>query len=158
MKRIDAVKFFVSIAVVQLIGNIGALATIPALSWYESLVVPAFSPPSWIFAPVWIVIYFLMGISVFLIWREDWRRPEVKVALGVFAGQLALNIFWPLIFFGFKSPLLAFIEISLLWFSILLNIITFFNVSKAAAWLLMPYIIWVSFASWLNFMTIVLNR
>ena len=145
-------KLIASIIICQLAGFIGSLFTTPAIpTWYKTLTKPAFTPPNSIFSPVWITLFLLMGISLFLVWQKSLKDQKVKIALLFFAVQLVLNTFWSILFFGLKSPLWAFIEIIILWFAILLTIIKFFKVSKPAGILLLPYILWVSFAAFLNF-------
>jgi len=144
-------RFVVSIFLCQLAGIIGSLFTTPSIAtWYASLNKVSFSPPNWVFAPVWITLYFLMGISLYLVWGK-------KTAMMVFFVQLALNTFWSIIFFGFHNILLAFIEIVILWFAILATMIVFYKESKTASFLLIPYFLWVSFASVLNFAIFLVN-
>lgn len=154
----DIIKLVISIVICQLAGVIGSFFTTPAIAtWYADLVKPSFSLPNWIFAPVWITLFMLMGISLSFVWREGARRPQVKLALIVFSIQLVLNILWSILFFGLKLPLIAFFEIIALWISILLMILTFLRVSIIAGLLQIPYILWVSFAGFLNFMLWKLN-
>ncbi len=151
-------KLIISILICQGAGAIGSLFTSPAIStWYATIQKPSFNPPNWIFAPVWILLFLLMGISLYLIWNKGFKYKGTKIAIFVFAVQLILNTLWSILFFGLQSPLFAFIEIIILWFAILLTIISFYKVSKIAAYLLMPYIIWVSFASVLNFSILIIN-
>jgi benzodiazapine receptor len=155
--RINVVKLVVSLAICQVAGIIGSIFTTPAIPvWYASLEKPSFNPPNWIFAPVWTFLFLLMGIALYLIWNA-YQRKEAKSALLFFGIQLGLNILWSVIFFGLKSPMIAFIEIVVLWLAILLTIIQSTKVSKAAAYLLLPYILWVNFAAVLNFMVWQLN-
>ena len=157
-KRIKIFKLIISILVCQGTGAIGSLFTSPAIStWYATIQKPSFNPPNWIFAPVWILLFLLMGISLYLIWSKGFKHKGTKTALFIFFVQLILNILWSILFFGLQSPLFAFIGIIILWFAILLTIISFYKVSKIAAYLLMPYIIWVSFASVLNFSILIIN-
>lgn len=149
--RINYFKLVVSVIICQLAGIIGSVFTTPAIpEWYASLEKPSFAPPDWIFSPVWIFLFFLMGISLYLIWRA-FPKKKAKTALFFFFIQLGLNILWSVIFFGLKSPMIAFFELILLWLAILLTIIKSIKVSKAAGYLLVPYILWVSFAAVLNF-------
>ncbi len=145
-------------------GVIGALFTTPAVqsSWYTELIKPALNPPAWVFGPVWTTLFLLMGIAAFLIWREwDNGSPStklrVKIALAIFIGQMVLNTLWSIIFFGLHSPGGALIEIVFLWLAILATIIAFAKISRLAAWLLLPYILWVSFAMYLNYAIWILN-
>ncbi len=156
MKNIT--KLIISIVICQLAGVIGSFATASSVSsWYQSLTKPFFTPPGWLFAPVWIALYFLMGISVFLIWQKGVDKVKVKKALGVFILQLAFNAFWSIAFFGLKSPLFGLIVITLLWIFILITMIRFLRLSKWAGWLLAPYITWTSFAVILNFSIWIMN-
>ena len=111
---------------------------------------PSFSPPAWVFGPVWAILYTLMGISAYLVFRAGVKKPEVKTALIFFSIQLFLNFLWSIIFFGLNNPMLAFIEIVVLWGFIVAMIISFKKVSRIAAYLQIPYILWVSFAAILN--------
>jgi benzodiazapine receptor len=157
MKIIRILKLAASIILCQLAGFLGSLFTTPAIPiWYESLHKPFFTPPNWIFGPVWISLFILMGISLFMVW---WRpdHPKVKTALIFFFVQLILNILWSAAFFGLKFPLLGLIDIVLLWIAILLTIQSFLKVSRMAALLLVPYMVWVSFAAILNFSLWILN-
>lgn len=154
----DTIKLVIAIVVSQLAGIIGSLFTTPAINgWYVTLVKPDINPPAWIFGPVWTTLFILMGISAFLIWRKGLDRRDVKIALGIFIVQLVLNTLWSILFFGFHSPGLALIEIAVLWVVILITIVMFSKISKPAAWLLLPYILWVSFASYLNYLIYTLN-
>jgi translocator protein len=135
----------------QLAGIIGSLFTTSSIpTWYATLIKPSFNPPNWIFAPVWIFLYLLMGISFYLIWIKS-NNPNFSFLMSVFLLQLVLNAFWSIIFFGLKSPLFAFVEIIVLWLTILICIILFFRISKISSYLLIPYLLWVSFAAVLNF-------
>jgi benzodiazapine receptor len=150
--RNGILQLVISLIVCQFAGFIGSVFTTPAIpTWYVTLNKPSFTPPNWLFSPVWIFLFLLMGISAFLVWSKGWGNKQVKIALSIFAVQLILNILWSAVFFGFRSPLAGFIEIVILWMAILLTILNFFKVSKTAGLLLLPYILWVSFAAVLNF-------
>jgi len=152
------IKLLVSIAVCQCAGLIGSVFTMSAIPiWYATLQKPSFTPPNWLFAPAWGTLYLLMGISAFLIWRRGLADKQVKIALMVFAIQLILNALWSVAFFGFESPLSGVIVIVVLWLAILLTILRFSKISLVAAILLLPYLLWVSFASVLNISIWVLN-
>jgi len=145
-------KLIIAIVVCELAGIIGSFFTAPAVkTWYPTLIKPSFKPPNWLFAPVWTALFLLMGIAMFLVWKKD------KKGLKIFFIQLFFNILWSIMFFGLKSPLLGFIVIVALWILILATIIRFFKISKPAGWLLIPYILWVSFASILNLAILILN-
>lgn len=148
-------KLIISIALCLSAGALGSLFTSSSIpTWYAALQKPAFNPPSWIFGPVWTLLYIMMGIALYLVWTN---KKKSKTAITIFGIQLALNALWSILFFGLKSPLYAFIDIIALWITILLAIIYFYKTSKTAAYLLIPYILWVSFASVLNFYLMILN-
>lgn len=158
MKKEKILKLFISLGVVQMAGIIGSFFTAPNIPvWYEGLTKPELAPPNWIFAPVWITIFVLMGISLFLVWDRGLKRREVRVAMLVFFVQLIFNTLWSVIFFGLQSLGLAFLWIVVLWSAIVININLFMRISKVAGWLLAPYIIWVSFAAYLNYAIWILN-
>ncbi len=143
----------------ELAGIIGSIFTVEAIpTWYATLVKPALNPPSWVFGPVWTMLYALMGIAVFLVWKQGWRRNEVKMALGLFGAQLATNALWSILFFRMQNPFYALIDILVLWMLILATSIAFYRISKPAAYLLIPYLGWVSFATYLNYMIYALNK
>ena len=155
---INSIKLVVSLVVCQCAGIIGSLFTSPAIpTWYASLQKPVFTPPNWLFAPAWITLYLLMGIAAFLVWRVGLETRRVKIALIIFLVQLVLNSLWSIAFFGMQSPLYGIIVIIILWLMILLTIFRFAGISATAAWLLVPYILWVSFASALNIAIWILN-
>jgi len=152
-------KLAASILICQAVGLLGALFTKPAIpSWYASLQKPWFSPPNWLFAPVWTSLYVMMGVAAFVVWHHGLRSKKIKVALGLFALQLALNALWSPVFFGLQSPLTGLVVIVLLWIALVLTIISFFRASFAAGMLLVPYIAWVTFAGLLNVSLWILNR
>lgn len=138
-----------------LLGSFAVFFTSADSVWYSSLVKPAFSPPDWMFGPIWIIFYILMGIALFIVVESE--SSYRKVAIKVFVAQLALNIIWTLMFFGLESPLLGLINIIALWIFIIVTIFYFFAISKTAGWLLVPYIVWVTFAMFLNFSVYGLN-
>ena len=151
-------KFVVSVLVCELAGVLGSFFTTPAIpNWYAGLQKSFLNPPNWLFAPVWATLFFLMGISLYLIWEKLKEDKRAKSAIYVFTIQLTLNILWSVAFFGLRSPLYGFIVIIILWFAILFTIFKFHPISKTAAYLLLLYIIWVSFASILNFSIMILN-
>lgn len=152
-------QLIIAIGICEFAGAVGSLFTLRAIpNWYGTLQKPALNPPSWIFGPVWTTLYALMGISAFLVYQKGWKRKDVKFALGVFGVQLFLNAIWSIIFFSLHQPGIAFIDITLLWIFILVTMIIFSKISKPAAWLLLPYLIWVSFAIYLNLAIAMLNH
>ncbi|MDD3150530.1 MAG: tryptophan-rich sensory protein, partial [Candidatus Gastranaerophilales bacterium] len=157
MKINNTFKLIIAIVVSELAGIIGSVFTRPSIAgWYAGLVKPALNPPAWVFGPVWTTLFALMGIAAFLVWSsyakasED-KKKGIKIALTLFGIQLTLNTLWSIIFFGLHNPGLAFIEIIFLWLAIIATIIAFAKISRPAAWFLVPYIIWVSFAGYLNY-------
>jgi tryptophan-rich sensory protein len=158
MKINNTFKLIIAIVVSELSGIIGSVFTASSVSsWYVTLSKPALNPPSAVFGPVWTTLYALMGISAFLIWKRGLDRKDVKAALGIFIVQLILNALWSIIFFGLHSPGGALVEVIFLWFAILATIISFYKISKVSAYLLLPYIFWVSFAAYLNYSIWILN-
>ncbi len=152
------IKLIIALAVCQLAGLAGSIFTTPAIGgWYAALNKPSFTPPNWLFSPVWITLYALMAVAAFLVWNKGLGVRGVKTALIFFGAQLILNVIWSVVFFGFRSPGLAFGEIVVLWFAIAVSIVTFYQVSKPASLLLVPYILWVSFAAVLNLAIFRLN-
>ncbi len=157
MKSKDPLKLAMSIVLCQLAGVAGSLFTTPAIpTWYRTLKKPFFTPPDWIFGPVWISLFILMGISLFMVWRRQ-EHPGFKLTLMFFLIQLIFNILWSAAFFGLRSPLLGLIDIGLLWVATLLTIRYSLRISKVAGLLLLPYMFWVSFAVFLNFALWILN-
>ncbi|MCR4311966.1 MAG: tryptophan-rich sensory protein [Candidatus Uhrbacteria bacterium] len=152
MKRPNFFKLAVAIVGSQMAGIIGSVFTVSSVTtWYAELERPAFNPPGWVFGPVWTMLYVLMGIAAYLVWQRGTKRRDVRIALGLFVGQLVLNASWSIVFFGLHSPGGAFANIVLLWVAIVATMVAFARISRAAVWLLVPYIIWVSFAMYLNF-------
>ncbi len=149
-------KLIIALIIPQVAGLLGALATTSNIAgWYVSLVKPNFNPPNWIFGPVWTVLFLLIGIALYFVWIS--KAKNKQTAYLFFALQMIFNIIWSWLFFYFHNPLFAFTEIIFLWILILLNIIYFYKASKASAYLLIPYIFWVSFAVVLNFYILILN-
>ena len=147
-----------SVVLPQLVGGLAALFTYPAIdSWYAGLEKPLLSPPNWVFGPVWTSLYLLMGIAAYLVWRQV-AKKEAKTALIYYCLQLVANFWWSVIFFAGQNIAAAMFEIVVLWLLILLTIVSFARVSRPAAWLLVPYLVWVSFAGYLNYSLLVLNR
>lgn len=151
-------RLIAAVAVCQMAAILGSIFTTPAIpTWYAGLRKPDLAPPNWVFAPVWTILYLLMGISLFFILNVGPERRPVREPVVIFGVQLALNILWSYLFFGMQSPLLGLIGIVALWVMIVLTIVSFFKVSKLAALLLVPYLIWVGFASYLNYALLILN-
>lgn len=181
MKANNFFKFIISVSLTFSAGFIGSFFTASAIpGWYAELTKPALNPPNWVFGPVWTALYFILGLSLFIVWRKNfsvenkilsggkktWNLWSEKLWSGnwqkantvsIFFVQLILNALWSPVFFGFKNPALALFIILSLWMAIFYTIINFYRTSKTAAWLLLPYILWVSFATYLNFMILILN-
>src|SRR3990170_3191953 len=143
--------FIISLLIPLVTGFLGPLFTPPAIpTWYATLHKPIFTPPNWLFGPAWTTMCILMGISLFLIWRKWMQHPLVPRSLLLFGVQLIMNLGWSVVFFGLKSPLFAFAHIIILWGFILLTLIRFFKISRLAGLLLVPYLLWITYASILN--------
>lgn len=139
-------------------GLLGSMVTTTGTgSWYDTLVKPSFNPPSWLFGPVWTLLYILMGISLFLVIMEGRKGRDIRLPLVVFAIQLILNTLWSFAFFGLESPLAGIAVILPLWFFIVATVVVFFPVRRMAAYLFIPYLVWVSFATVLNYAIFTLN-
>ncbi|MFC1669930.1 TspO/MBR family protein [Spirochaetota bacterium] len=152
MKLKKALQVLASILVVWAVGIVGSIATRSSLNtWYLTINKPVFNPPGWLFGPVWTVLYTMMGIALYLIWKSSKDDKNRKTALILFGIQLLLNGAWSFLFFGLQNPFFAFINIVILWFFIVLSIYYFYKISKTASFLLLPYIAWSSFAAVLNF-------
>jgi translocator protein len=171
-RGINILKLIVSVLVCETAGLVGSIFMLSAsspqavsgLDWYAGLVKPTLNPPSWVFGPVWTALYALMGVSLFLVWKQhsnilqNVRMLRVWTwGIAAFFIQLFLNAIWSIIFFGLHNPGWALVDIAALWLAIVWTIIVFYKISKPAAYLLAPYLLWVSFASYLNYTIWVLN-
>ena len=155
----NAIRFIVAVAVPLAVGGMSGFATARGVeTWYPTLAKPSFNPPAWVFGPTWTALYILMGVALFLVWRQGLDTPGGRLALTFFAVQLVLNGLWSILFFGMQSPAWAFAEILLLWLAIVATLWAFWRVMPAAGWLLVPYLAWVSFAAVLNGSIWILNR
>lgn len=150
-------RLVASLIICQLAGIIGSFFTVPAItSWYATLVKPSFNPPNYLFGPVWFTLYILMGISLYLVWQKK-AQKKTREALILFGFHLLLNAAWSILFFGLKNLALAFGEIIILWLFILIVIYKFWKIEPKAGMLLLPYFLWVSFASILSYSIWFLN-
>ena len=132
-------KLIVSILVVFLAGAVGTVYTLKQITtWYVSLIKPSWTPPNWAFGPIWSTLYVLMGISLFLVWREGLERKDVKIAIIVFAVQLVINVVWSLVFFATHNIIGGLVMVIVLWISVLITILVFYRISKPAALYLNP--------------------
>ena len=139
------------VLLVNVVGASGALLGGPGSAWFETLTKPWFYPPGWVFGVVWTALFSLMGVALWLVWRRGTESREVQVAFGAFAGQMVLNLAWTPAFFSLQRPLVALGIIVALWVAILVTIAAFRRVSRRATLLLVPYLLWVSFAAVLNY-------
>ena len=151
MEKSDWIALVIFLALCFGVAGLGSLATTPQIEgWYQTIRKPSWTPPNWLFGPVWTLLYAMMAVAAWLVWRRaGWEGA--KVALLIFAVQLGLNLAWSFIFFRFHETGVAVLEIVLLWVAILATIFIFARHSKPAAALLLPYLLWVSYASALNF-------
>ncbi len=155
----NTVKLIISIVIPVTIGATAGFFTITGVdSWYQTINKPSWNPPNWIFGPVWTTLYVMMGVALFFVWKSDVREALKKTAITLFAVQLVLNFLWSFIFFNQQQPGWALVEIVMMWIAILLTIFAFAKIDKTAAWLLVPYISWVSFATILNYTIWQLNK
>lgn len=154
----DLPKLIVSVIGCELVGILGSVFTVSSIpTWYATLNKPFFAPPNWLFGPVWTLLYLLMGVAFYLIWKQGWKKKKVKTADLFFLAQLALNFIWSPIFFGLRSPLLGLIVIAAMWILIVMTMKKFYPLSRLAFYLLVPYLLWVSFATLLNAAIVILN-
>ena len=148
----------VSILLCQAAGLLGTVFTIKSIpTWYATLRMPSFQPPSWVFAPVWTFLYTLMGISLYRVWTLPESVTGRSLALGLFAAQWSLNALWTPVFFGWHKPWLAFGVIVMMWVAIVATMMAFWGLDDRTAWLWIPYVSWVTFAAALNFAIAKLN-
>jgi len=158
-KKFQIIPFVISLLISLVIGLVASFFTRPEIAgWYSTLKKPSFNPPPWLFAPVWTTIYVMIATAAYLVWKRRNYAVTYKAAASIYAIQLLLNFLWSIVFFGMHEVFGALIVISLLWISILFNMGWFGKFSKTAAWLLVPYLLWVSFAWLLNLNIYLLNR
>ncbi|MFH1715650.1 MAG: TspO/MBR family protein [Elusimicrobiota bacterium] len=154
----NLIKLILSVLLCQGAGVVGGFITAKTVkTWYVTLNKPSFNPPDWVFGPVWTFLYLCMGVSLYLVWKES-DNNVINKAVIVFLIQLVLNSLWSILFFGVRSPFLALIDIIFLLIGIALCIILFYNISKLAGYLMMPYFLWVCFAAVLNTSLWLMNK
>ncbi len=159
MNKENVLKIIISITVPLLVGFVGSYFTSPAITgWYADLNKPEFNPPNWIFAPVWTVLYVFMGVAFFLVWKIKEELRKNTLAVIFFGVQLFLNSTWSIVFFAMQSPGVALINIVLLWFALLATVVLFYKVDKRTVYFLVPYLLWVTFATYLNYQIFILNQ
>jgi tryptophan-rich sensory protein len=145
-----SIKLILALVFTIGLGSLGAIFTVNEIpNWYQNLIKPSFNPPNWLFGPVWTLLYTLMGIALFLVWKKT-PSTDRNWAIGIFMIQFALNFCWSIIFFKYHLLGWALVEILIMWIFILLTILFFWQHSKIASILLLPYLFWVSFATLLN--------
>lgn len=149
-------KLLKSIALPLAVGGVSALISMDAMQSFGSLNQPPLSPPAWLFPLVWSILYVLMGIASYLVLVSD-KPARAKTALTVYGVQLFFNFFWSIIFFNFEAYLFAFIWLIILWLLIIVNTVLFFGINKTAGFLMIPYILWVTFAAYLNLAIYLIN-
>lgn len=152
----DLIRFIFSLLLPVTAATVGGLFTTQHLGWYALLNKPLFTPPSWVFGPVWTVLYLSMGFAFYLVWQQK-KNKQKQNAFNTYFIQLGLNVSWSYFFFTEKLPPLALIVIVILWLAILLTIIKFYRLNKTAGLILIPYLLWVTFATYLNFEIVRLN-
>lgn len=158
MEAKKILKLIGIIIVCQVFGSLGSIFTIPNIpTWYAGLVKPFFNPPNWLFAPAWTTLFFLMAIAIYLVLETKAKKEIKEKAIIFFIIQFFFNFLWSLLFFGLRNPLLGFIGIIILLPLIIITTIFFYQINKKAAYLMIPYIVWVSFATILNFSIMILN-
>lgn len=141
----------VAVLLPLVVGVLGSFSTMDSVrTWYPTLVRPSFAPPTWVFGPVWTMLYAIMGVASWLVWRQGVARPEVQTALALYGTQLVFNLAWSWLFFGLRQPFAALIEIVVLLALIAFTTLRFAAVSRPAATLMLPYLAWVAFATVLN--------
>jgi tryptophan-rich sensory protein len=150
-------KLAIAILLTELIGGgIGSVFTLSSIStWYASLNKPSFTPPGAVIGIVWTALYFIMGVALWLVWEH---MPKSRNAIILYSSQLALNVLWSFLFFYLRSPLYGLVGIAFLWVAVAATMASFYKISKSAAGLFVPYILWVSFAAYLNYSVFLLNH
>lgn len=152
------IKLAIAVLVCQMAGVIGSVFTMPSIgTWYADLNKPWFTPPNFVFGPVWITLYTLMGISLYWVWQKGASKGNVRSALLAFFGQLVINAVWSIVFFGLQSPFYGLVLIMFMWALILLTMVMFYRIEKRAGLILVPYIAWVTIATLLNYYVWILN-
>jgi tryptophan-rich sensory protein len=158
MSKQNIIRLSISLAICYLAGAVGSIFTRPAVEyWYQSLIKPGFAPPDWLFAPVWLMLYAVMGFSFYLVWRSGLQNKDSRSAFILFLVHLLVNVGWSVAFFGFQSPFWGLMMIILLWGLIFALVMAFAHVRSLAAVLLIPYWAWVTFAGVLNWTIWLLN-
>lgn len=157
MKKIDWKSLIIAVIIPLLTGGLSALLTRSGMAAFESVNKPPLTPPSWLFPVAWSILYILMGIASYIIYKTDDINGDRKTALTVYGVQLLVNFFWSILFFGFEAYLISFAWLVLLWVLIIMTMLSFSKINKTATRLLLPYLLWVSFAGYLNLGVYLMN-
>jgi tryptophan-rich sensory protein len=158
MLKRDVITVVVFCAILLAIAGGESFIVKSGMDWYQTLQKPIFNPPGWVFGPVWTLLYILMAVSFFIVWKSGAQNAKGKTAIACFIFQLVFNFLWTPIFFGLKQPFIALGDIVILWLAVLATMSSFFRVSKTAGALLVPYFLWISFAAILNGAICMLNQ
>lgn len=156
--KINKRLLFICIAIPVIVGMVSALLTRNSMELFQSIDKPPLAPPGWLFPVVWTILYVLMGISSYLILQSGEEREEIRKALTIYGYQLVVNFLWPTFFFNFGWYFFSFLWLVLLWVLVLIMILRFKNISKLAAYMNIPYLVWLTFAGYLNLGIWILNR
>ncbi len=153
-KKLDWKCLLFNLALPLIVGGLAGLLTRNSMDVYNSLKWPPLAPPGWVFPVVWTILYILMGLAAYIVFQ---KKPENKTALVLYFVQLAVNFIWPLIFFTMQNYRLAFVVLVILWLLVLVTTVLFFKIDRTAGWLMIPYLLWLTFAGYLNLGILVLN-
>ncbi len=157
-QKFQFIPFVICLAIPLIVGFIGSQLTMGSINgWYTTITKPSFNPPNWIFGPVWTTIFILMGIASYRVWTKRNQAKGFRSAVGIYLLQLVFNIMWSLIFFNLHQIGLAFVEIIILIMLVIANALIFYRFDKLAGWLFLPYLLWASFACYLNYIIFTLN-
>lgn len=156
--KFNLIKLIIAIAIPLSVGSFSSFLTSDTMQQYQKLEQPSFAPPGWIFPVVWTILFILMGIASYRVYNKGLQNPDVKSALVFYVAQLSVNFFWTIFFFGFGWRGFAFLWLILLWILIIITTVKFYKIDKVAGYLLIPYLLWVSFAGLLNYSIWQLNR
>ena len=156
--KINKRLLFICIAIPVIVGMVSALLTRNSMELFQSIDKPPLAPPGWLFPVVWTILYVLMGISSYLILQSGEEREEIRKALTIYGYQLVVNFLWPTFFFNFGWYFFSFIWLLLLWALVLIMILRFKDINKLAAYMNIPYLVWLTFAGYLNLGIWILNR
>ncbi len=155
--KIKLKKLLLCLAIPLLVGGLAALLSMSGMREFDALIKPPLTPPAWVFPVVWTALYLMMGLASYIVSEADRPKEDISAALTVYGCQLAVNFFWPILFFHFKLRLFAFFWLVALWLAVIANLAFFRKLDKRAGNLILPYLVWVTFAGYLNFGVYLLN-